>query len=572
MITFTRIYYKNFLSTGGAGTEILLNSVSSSLLIGKNGGGKSTMIDALCLALFNKPFRKLPKPKLINSKNKKQCLVEVNFKIGTKEYLVKRGMKPDVFEIYIDGEMVDQSAKSLDYQEYLEQQILQLNYKSFTQIVVLGSKSYTPFMELKTAPRGEVVEDLLDLTIFSRMNIILKERIKNLSEHISGIENTIYNLENTKNTKIQYVNKIEQQNISVESSIKENIDKVTSQIKILEDNISIKNTELDELLSNLETDSTSISTKLNKFIEMRGGILNNKTNHTKIVQFYSSNDSCPTCKQVIDNEFKQSLVKESSSKIETFDSGLVQLNEKITEYQSMYNTIKQNVSKIESVRQCINQWTNEKRIFVNQLEQYNKELTNSQTRGTIDTQIEKNEIESIISEIDRHSKELSELIDKRQYLNLSGKMLKDDGIKTMIISQYLPIINKLINYYLGMMDFFVSFNFDENFDEIIKARHRDVFEYNNFSEGEKMRINLAILFTFRKIAELKNTCNTNLLIMDEILDGVLDSDGIEVLTSILKEFEGNNVFMISHKDEMMDKFKRTLKFVVHDDYSICEEI
>jgi DNA repair exonuclease SbcCD ATPase subunit len=572
MIKFTRIYFKNFLSTGGAGTEIKLDSTSSTLLIGKNGGGKSTMIDALCLGLFNKPFRKLPKPKLVNSKNKKQCLVEINFEIGTKKYLVKRGMKPDIFEIYIDDILINQESKTLDYQDYLEQQILQLNYKSFTQIVVLGSKSYTPFMELKTGPRREVIEDLLDLTIFSKMNIILKERVKALTENISKIESSILTLENNKYTKTQYVTKIENQNLQAETSIVHNIESSNNKIKELEDNISVNNSKLDELISNLETDHTSVSTKLNKFIEMRGGILNNKTNHTKIVQFYSGNDSCPTCKQIIDKDFKESLVSESTQKIDTFETGLAQLNDKISEYQTLYNTIKLNAAKIENIRNIINQYTKEKTIYENQLAQYKKELTNLQTRGTIDTAIEKNEIETIVTDILSKQSELEILLEKRNYLNLSGKMLKDDGIKTMIISQYLPVLNKLINHYLGMMDFFISFNFDENFDEIIKARHRDIFEYNNFSEGEKMRINLAILFSFRKIAELKNTCNTNLLIMDEILDGVLDSDGIDVLTSILREFESNNVFMISHKEEMIDKFNRTLKFVVKDDYSLCEEI
>lgn len=572
MIKFTRIYFKNFLSTGGAGTEIKLDSTSSTLLIGKNGGGKSTMIDALCLGLFNKPFRKLPKPKLVNSKNKKQCLVEINFEIGTKKYLVKRGMKPDIFEIYIDDNLINQESKTIDYQDYLEQQILQLNYKSFTQIVVLGSKSYTPFMELKTGPRREVIEDLLDLTIFSKMNIILKERVKALTENISKIESSILTLENNKYTKTQYVTKIENQNLQAETSIVHNIESSNNKIKDLEDNISVNNSKFDELISNLETDHTSVSTKLNKFIEMRGGILNNKTNHTKIVQFYSGNDSCPTCKQIIDKDFKESLVSESTQKIDTFETGLAQLNDKISEYQTLYNTIKLNASKIENIRNIINQYTKEKTIYENQLAQYKKELTNLQTRGTIDTAIEKNEIETIVADILSKQSELEILLEKRNYLNLSGKMLKDDGIKTMIITQYLPVLNKLINHYLGMMDFFISFNFDENFDEIIKARHRDIFEYNNFSEGEKMRINLAILFSFRKIAELKNTCNTNLLIMDEILDGVLDSDGIDVLTSILREFESNNVFMISHKEEMIDKFNRTLKFVVKDDYSLCEEI
>jgi DNA repair exonuclease SbcCD ATPase subunit len=572
MIKFTRVFYKNFLSSGSGGTEIFLDKTSSSLLVGRNGSGKSSMIDAICFALFNKSFRNLSKPKIVNSKNKKQCLCEVNFEIGTKQYLVKRGIKPDIFEIWIDNEMVDQSAKKFDYQEYLEQQILQLNYKSFTQIVILGSRAYTPFMELKTGPRREVIEDLLDLTIFSKMNLVLKERIKSLTDSVQKLDTKIDSLYNTKSLKEKYVQQAEKQNQSIEESIISNIDTTNTKLSQVEQNLEKNKQEFERLLSELVTDSRPLEKKLNKFVEIRGGILSNKTNHTKIVQFYSKYDSCPTCNQEIDEEFKSGLILDSTSKLESYEAGLVDLNAKIDLHQKQVREINNNAAILTNLQSTIRNFEHHKETLLYQLKQYEKQLTDAQNRNTIDTNTEKNEIAQLLSQIEEYTAEKDSLEYSKKYLNMSGKLLKDDGIKTMIISQYLPVINKLINHYLTVMDFFVSFNFDENFDEIIKSRHRDNFSYANLSEGEKMRVNLSILFTFRKIASLKNTCNTNLLILDEIADSVLDSDGIEILTQILKEFEDNNVFMISHKDEMMDKFDRTLKFFKQNDYSIMEEI
>ena len=532
----------------------------------------STFIDAICLVLFNKSFRKLPKPLLINSKNKKQCLGEVNFEIGSKKYLVRRGIKPDIFEIWIDGEMVDQSARSLDYQEYLEQQILQINYKSFTQIVILGSRAYTPFMELKTGPRREVIEDLLDLTIFSKMNLVLKERLKLLTESVQKLDSKIDSLNSTKSIKERYIVQTEKQNESMEGAIRSNIDSTSKEIQQLEKNISTSKLELEKLVSQLVTDSKPIEKKLNKLIEIRGGITNNKTNHSKIVQFYGKYDACPTCNQEIDKEFKHSLIEDSSTKLASYEAGLVELNGKIDEHQRLLSTINTNVSTISTKQSTLRQLEYQLSTKIGQLKQYEKDLTNAQNRNIIDTNSEKREIEQLIKQIEEFELEKSGLDYSKKYLTMSGKLLKDDGIKTMIIAQYLPVINKLINYYLDIMGLFVSFTFDENFSETFKSRFRDNHVYNCFSEGEKMRINLAILFTFRKIASLKNTCNCNLLILDEILDSVLDSDGIEILTNILREFEDNNVFMISHKDEMHDKFGRTMKFYKKDDYSIMEEI
>lgn len=571
MIKFKSIFYKNFYSTGNAGTEIQLDSNFSTLIVGKNGSGKTTMIDAICFALFNKAFRNIPKPKIVNSKNKKDCLVILKFEIGPNTYIIKRGIKPDIFEIYINDAMVNQDAASRDYQKYLEDQILHLNYKAFTQIVILGSKLYTPFMELKSAPRREFIEDLLDLTIFSDMNLLLKERIKNITTNISNIENQIFNKENQLEMKEKYIKSIDDKNANLEDNLCNKIQGIEAMIDQINDTIHCTKQQLDPLMEKL-LDPTDVRNKLNKFIELRGKLNSNISNHSKIVKFYGSNDSCPTCNQNIDPDFKENVVSESTSKLEQFNQAVVDISEKISTQNGIIESITLVQQKVAQLQNDISNQQSKRDTYERQLTQTKKELTDLQTSGTIDTEVEKREVIILRNEIEELSNELIILNSRKSHYNSSAKLLKDDGIKTLIIAQYLPVINKLMNYYLEKLDFYGSFNFDDNFDEVIKSRHRDEFVYNSFSEGEKMRINLSILFTFRKIAELKNTCNTNLLVMDEITDGVLDEEGVQILTNILKEFDDNNVFVISHNTEMLDKFDRIFEFTKIQEYSIMREL
>jgi len=560
VILFQYVKWKNFLSTGNFFTEVALDKSPNTLIIGKNGSGKSTILDALTFALFGKPYRKINKPNLLNSINEKDCIVEIGFTIGSKNYKVIRGMKPNVFEIYVDGVLLNQSAASKDYQEILEKNILKLNFKSFTQIVILGSASFTPFMQLSAADRRSIIEDLLDIQIFSSMNILVKQKLVDIKTEGTNVK---HGMELTAE-KI----KLHRQNL--EENKKHNEDEISkkrNEIAECEDQISKLLTNIELIQKHIDSMSSKISDKISldkkakKLIQLESKIETNIRKNEKDIAFYKENDSCPTCKQELDGKFKKVQINERTSKLDTQRLGLKEIqveidkaNERLTQIQSINKNITQHNSEIVRLNASLTE-TNK---YVGKL---NKEIeTLSQRKTSLDGENEKLNVLKI---------ELNELITKQEtlstekhYYDFAATLLKDTGIKTKIIKQYLPIMNKLINKYLTALDSFINFNLNENFEEVIKSRHRDVFSYHNFSEGEKLRIDLAILFTWRQIAKMKNSTNTNLLILDEVFDSSLDTGGTDEFLKLMNSM-GNetNLFVISHKgDQLFDKFRSVIKF------------
>ena len=567
MIKFEKVRWKNILSTGNVFTEIDLCRSTNTLIIGSNGAGKSTILDALCFGLFGKPFRKINKPNLLNSINQSHGVVEVEFTIGKKSYKVVRGIKPNLFEIYCNNDLLNQDSKSKDYQEQLEKSILKLNFKSFTQVVILGSASFVPFMQLSPADRRAIIEDLLDIQIFSSMNAILKEKSSELKEVTSKNK---YNIDLTEE-------KIELQKHNIEEHKKHNdieIKKKEDEIAESEKEIESCEKEINNIQSNIEIllksieDKTPTEKKISKLNQLESKMDDNIKKNKKDISFYEQNDNCPTCKQGIGEEFRNNQISEIEKKIDTQQKGLEQIKEEIvkldnrmreiqeinSEIYKNNNEIIQNNSTIKSLNEFIKKLKNQISDLSNK--KNNLEDDNSKLKKL------KEELEALISE-------QQELTIEKQYYEYASTLLKDNGIKTKIIKQYLPIMNKLINKYLTALDFFVNFNINENFEETIKSRHRDEFSYDNFSEGEKIRIDLALLFTWRQIAKLKNSTNTNLLILDEIFDSSLDSVGTEEFLKLMGEMGSEtNIFVISHKgDQLFDKFRSVIRFQKKNNFS-----
>ena len=559
MILFRNVKWKNILSTGNYWTEIKLDNNTNTLIVGENGAGKSTMLDALCFALFGKAFRAINKPQLINSINNKDAVVEVNFDTGNKSYKIIRGIKPNIFEIYCNGELVDQEAASRDYQEHLEKFILKLNYKSFTQIVILGSASFTPFMQLKPADRREIIEDLLDIQIFSTMNSLVRERLSNNKDLMANKKHEI-ELNNQKHDmQKKHIDELKQNN---EEKVKEFETEIEYNLQVVTDmlaNVATLTTETEELQlvvsSKIETES-----KVKQITKIESQIEINLSKYKKDIGFFQTHDDCPTCKQSIEESFKLEELKNLGDKITECQHGLSQLENKLLEEQSKLNTIN-NVQK-QIQRKQVEIATNSATVtetnkYVAKLRKQVDELKTSKTV----TDKEELELKAIINTLETLKQELKNFIDEKTYYEVAGNLLKDTGIKTKIVKQYLPIINKLVNKYLASLDFFVNFNLDESFKETIKSRHRDEFTYNNFSEGEKQRIDMALMLTWRAVAKLKNSSNTNLLILDEVFDSSLDTTGTEELMKILHMLDGVNLFVISHKgDILQDKFSNVIKF------------
>ena len=561
MILFKQIAYRNFLSSGNQATEIKFTDTQTTLIVGANGSGKSTMLDALCFGLFNKAFRKINKSQLINSTNEKECLVEIDFSIGTKEYKIKRGIKPNIFEIWIDGILQNQAASSADQQKQLEDNILKLNYKSFTQIVILGSASFVPFMQLSTANRREVVEDLLDIKIFSAMNAVIKDRIKNTNDKIKELSLKQSMTEEKVEMQKEFIE-------SIEKSGKENIekkkDKITS-ITTYIDQLAAENVhKVEEVSTTLQPQLENLldaSKKLKQLSNLKGKISEKVSSITEQHKFFNNNSVCPTCTQTIEEEFRLNKVSESENKAKELQQGYNELKEAIQQEEKRereFNVVSKEISslnnEISNNNVKISQLNKQSRDLDQEIQDITNKIKNRNTERKVLIELEQT-LDLIQTEKAKNKEDVS-------YFDFAHSLMKDGGIKGKIIKKYLPLMNQQINKYLQMMDFYINFTLDEEFNEKIKSPIHEDFTYESFSEGEKMRINLAILFTWREIARMKNSVNTNLLILDEVFDSSLDFMGTDYFTKIIKyAIKDTNIFVISHKtDELIDKFDRVVKF------------
>ena len=558
MITFKYVRWKNFLSTGNQFTEIKLDKEPTTLIIGENGAGKSTILDALCFALFGKPFRNISKMQMVNSINNSSSVVEVEFQIGTIEYKVTRSIKPNKFEIYQNNILINQNANARDYQKILEQQILKLNFRSFTQVVILGSSTFIPFMQLKARHRREVVEEILDIQIFSTMNFILKQKLKTIlddirendyqyqltSEKISLQENHIADLKENKEKIIKQKQKLIKDNQKEIKNRKKQIDSVHDDI------------ETD--LSNIE-DKASVDKKSTKLKDIQSTLVEKHKAHSSMIGFFQSNEDCPTCQQHIDELFKSDMILQKEKEADKLQTGMKELKVELEKVSSRKKEIKEITDRIRDNQVSLAKIESS----ITELEKFNTQLDTEikqfETDGTTTSDVDK--LKDLKDDLDICDKQKSKLREDKLYAEAARNMLQDTGIKTKIIKQYLPIMNKLINKYLTSMEFYVNFTLDENFEETIKSRYRDEFSYASFSEGEKMRIDLALLFTWRAVAKMKNSTNTNLLILDEIFDSSLDGTGTDEFLKILNTLSKENVFVISHKQDVLaDKFKSTIRF------------
>ena len=559
MITFKKIRYKNFLSTGNQFTEIDFQQHHTNLIIGTNGAGKSTMLDALTFGLFNKPFRKINKPQLVNTTNERECVVEIEFSVNSRDYLVRRGIKPNVFDIEVNGKPLHKEADDRANQRILEESILKVNYKSFTQIMILGSSTFVPFMQLTTANRREVIEDLLDIRIFSAMNGLIKDNIRTKKEQIKSLtlkkdtvkdkmkmqQNFIEELENRGNANIDAnKNKIDSLMNEVDEYIKTNVS--------LENDVKVKNDQQESL--------TGAREKLSKLNNLRGKISQKVSTITKEHKFFTENTVCPTCQQDIEEEFRVNRISDAQNKAKELKEGYEELENTIKfeqERERQFNSLNKEITKLTH---DISQ--NNTRISLNQRQI--RDLEHEIQTITSNLQNRNTEHEKLEEFRENLQKTIEYLSDKKQeivHYDFAYSLLRDDGVKTKIIKKYLPFINQQVNRYLQMMDFYINFKLDEEFGETVESPIHEHFSYSSFSEGEKMRIDLALLFTWREVARLKNSVNTNLLIMDEVFDSSLDGFGTEEFLKIIRYvIKDANIFVISHKSDLHDKFESVLKF------------
>mgnify|MGYP001429572652 FL=1 len=559
MILFKRISYKNFLSTGNQPIEIALDMSQTTLIVGTNGSGKSTLLDALCFVLFNKPFRIIKKEQMINTINQSDCIVEVEFDVGTKNYIVRRGIKPNLFEIFCDGKLINQDANNIDYQKYLEQNIMKLNYRSFIQVVLLGSSSYEPFMKMKPRYRREVVEEILDIRVFGLMDLILRSQQSDLQKKLTEVRHQCELIKTKYETEAKYLKTLEAKgsdNQKVQQNkLKENDkNKVDYEKKLqeLNEQIAISQNEL--------SGQDKIQKKVKDLEKYETKIEQNLDTHKKTLKFFQENDTCPVCTQSIDTKFKEDKCNHETTTISKLESGLSQLVGELSKQEEKITAYGKISQKIQTMNVEIAKITSSLESLKRHSDQIQQEISTSQER---DTDIESIELELEQMKVDLKDAEinLSKVQEEKDYVDVLREILNDKGAKAQIIRKYVPIMNALINKYLQAMDFYISFNLDEEFNETVKSRFRDTFNYNNFSEGEKMRIDLALLFTWRDIARMKNSTNTNLLILDEIFDSSLDGQGTDDFFKIIKTLEKENIFIISHKgDILFDKFTNIIKY------------
>jgi DNA repair exonuclease SbcCD ATPase subunit len=564
MIHFTKVRWKNFLSTGNAFTEIQLDKNDTTLIVGENGAGKSTMLDALCFGLYGKPFRKVKKDQLINSVNGRDVVVEIEFSTHDHSYLIRRGIKPSIFEIHQDGYLLDQDAAARDYQEMLEKNVLKLSMKSFTQIVILGSSSFVPFMQLTTNVRREVIEDLLDIRVFSSMALLLKDRVATNRQSYTLNENDISNV--LSNIKLQ--EKL-REDLAQEKS--EKIDEYLARIEearktLVRDEAEAATieTEIDEFLEQID-DKDTVSARIQKILNLESNLEKKKANARKTIKFYHDNDECPTCTQTIDSAIKCEKIDEKEKVVSEVDEALQTLQGSLGEAELRLSEITRIQREISSRQHLLRDIHSAIKTSQKEISLWEREIESAKQKTA---GFNEDAILDLRKQHDEFLTRKTEMLEEREMYDLATVILRDSGIKSRIIKQYVPVINKLVNKYLAAMDFFVKFELNESFEEKILSRHRDDFTYDSFSEGEKMRIDLSLLFTWRSIARMKNSASTNLLILDEVFDASLDANGCDEFLKIIHDLEGSNIFVISHKGDVLhDKFQNVLRFTKQKNFS-----
>lgn len=569
-IEFEKIRWKNLLSTGNVFTEVTLNESATTLIVGDNGAGKSTILDALCFGLFGRPFRKTNKANLVNSINRRNMVVEVEFTVGVRKYLILRGSAPALFEIYQDGNLINQEATIRDYQKYLEQNILKLNFRSFTQIVILGSSSFVPFMQLKSSQRREIIEDLLDIRIFSFMNMILKGRILETKEDFRDIEAQTKLVSEKISLQEGHIKALNDDHQERSERIEEQVETADNQISVLmRDNERLKNRE-DVLMARIVNED-AIAKRCADLMVIESQLTGKLRTETRHLQFFESEEVCPTCDQTLEDDYRQSNIDKYQKAIDKLVAAIGDISDnkikKLVARMDQIQVVQEEITEIQSETAAIN-------TEIQGLHHLIKTLGEGKNPGNIiDIKAEDKKLRKFVKEEDRINARKHDLLEIKSTLDVAAFLLKDTGIKTQIIQQYIPVINQLINKYLASLDFFVNFELDENFKESIKSRYRDDFTYASFSEGEKLRIDLSILFAWRSVAKLKNSVNTNILLLDEILDGSLDLEGSESFLKIIGSMYADaNIFVISHKgDQLNDKFDQILRFSKTKNFSTMTE-
>ena len=566
MIVFKKIRYKNFLSTGNTPIEVDLRKAPTTLIIGQNGSGKSTLLDALCWALFNKPFRIIKKEQMINTINQADCEVEIEFDVGTKQYKVKRGVKPNLFEIYCNGDLVNQNASNVDYQKYLEHNIMKLNYRSFIQVVILGSSSYEPFMKMKARYRRDVVEEILDVKVFTQMDLILRDQQGQLSKEILDVRHKCDLIETKYETEIKHFNTLSDLNTSDIDVKKEQLEKNIKANETYSLKVEELNKEIDSIKEELEGKEEA-DNKLKQLLKIETKIEHNLDSHKKNLDFFIHNDTCYTCTQPIDKDFKQTKINSEANKITELEDGIQKLSGEVTKIENKVNhfgAMSKKLSDLYVDIAKVNTSLTELNSYSNRIHEEILQLENKQT----DSKKIATDLQQLKEELEQVKIQRDKVTNDKKYVDVLREVLSDKGARGHIIKKYIPIINGLINQFLQQMDFFVNFELDEEFNETIKSRFRDTFNYNSFSEGEKLRIDLALLFTWRTIAKMKNSVNTNLLILDEIFDSSLDAQGTDDFFKIINKLQNENIFIISHKgDIMFDKFTNIMKFEKYKNFT-----
>jgi len=571
MIIFKKIRWKNFLSTGNNFIEIDLNKSQTTLIIGPNGSGKSTLLDALCFSLFNRPFRNIKKEQMVNTINQNDTIVELEFTTGTKQYKIKRGVKPTIFEIYCDGVLLNQEASSIDYQNILEDQILKLNYRAFKQVITLGSSSYQPFMQMKPRHRREVVEEILDIRVLTHMDILTRNQQTDLSSKITEARHQVDIVQSKYDLESRHLKELKSRSLDDIDLKKKNLQKNEQAQKDYLQKIQALDREYKTLEDDIK-DREKVEKKLKELSKLETKIEQNLKTHEKNLNFFEENDSCPTCTQKLEPEFRGEKKAYEKGKIITLNDGMKKLVEEITKVEDKITKIDKLSKKMYDIQIEMSKIN----TSIDGLKKYSDDLHNEilliENKEEDTSSIEK-ELEDFKTQLNETRIELDNVTEEKKYVDVIREVLSDRGAKAKIIKKYLPIMNTLINQYLQSMDFFISFHLDEEFNETVKSRFRDTFDYNSFSEGEKMRIDLALVFTWRAIAKMKNSTNTNLMILDEIFDSSLDGQGTDDFFKIIKRMTKENIFIISHKgDILFDKFTNIIKFEKEHNFTRLQNV